>query len=342
MTLRFWTSKSNVLEGEVCSIRLRLSPNSSHVAQENVHVFHELRESIVAKIRSTVLDTLGSEFEISDLALLEKDSEILLRITANHHRVRSYDSFNRALKLLVANLKGSLEWLLDSHFGYSTVKGQWYPGSSLVRLQLGASNSKGSGLARLQQPLSVLLIGTILGSVLIPVLNDTANRRRLRHEERIKIALMIIEQSHETDRRLYNLMNYLVLFRKDHNDASEPQPSLKKEQYNARKAFNEMYLSYTAQAWWWHWNVKSESSLSAVATAEESTRVGQLATEYSDALEQCNQAVSKLWSPFLKDRFEPRNPQNDVLISQAREDLTKARKRRNEIAIEMARIFASH
>src|SRR5258708_25616584 len=123
-------------------------------------------------------------------------------------------------------------------------------------------------------------------------------------------------------------MSYLVLFRKDHNDASEPRPSLKKEQYSARKAFNEMYLSYTAQAWWWHWNVKSESSLSAVATAEESTRVGQLATEYSDALEQCNQAVSKLWSPFLKDRFEPRNPQNDVLISQAREDLTKARKRR--------------
>jgi hypothetical protein len=184
-------------------------------------------------------------------------------------------------------------------------------------------------------------MGTLLGSILIPYLNDISNRSKLRHEERVKVALMIVEQSHETDRRLFNLMDYLVLFRKDHNDPAAHQAYLRKEQYNARKIFNEMYLSFNAQAWWWHWNVKSESSLSAIATPEESKRIGELAREYSDALLECTQALTKLWDPFLKNAYSPADPQNDALISQASEGLTKARTRRNKIALQMAQVLAS-
>ncbi len=335
-------TKNRVLRGDVCSIRLWLSAAPGQTLEGSARLFRDLREGIAAKIRDAVLKSLGPEFEIAELLFPEQSSDVLLRISATDYVVQDYDSFIKALKLLVASLRASLEWLFDGRVGHCIVRGQWHAGSSLVRLQLGMPDSRRSVAAGLQQPLSVLLIGTLLGSVLFPFLNDRSNRNKLQHEERIKIAMMIVEQSHETDRRLSNLMNYLVLFRKDHNDGSEHESSLKKEQYNARKVFNEMYLSYAAQAWWWHWNVKSESSLSALATPEESKRVGQLATEYSQALEQGSQAVATLWDPFLKRRYNPANPENDVLITKAIESLTNARKRRNEVAVEMARVFASH
>jgi hypothetical protein len=150
-----------------------------------------------------------------------------------------------------------------------------------------------------------------------------------------------LEQSHETDRRLSNLIDYLVLFRKDHDAPSKEAGYFDKEQYSARKTFNDMYLSFNSQAWWWHWNVKSESSLSALATHEESKQVSQLARQYSDALNECVGAVTSLWDPFLKRPYDPSNAQYNVLIKKASDDLTKARQKKDAIALEMARIFAS-
>ncbi len=333
--------KHNVLRGEVCSVRLRIVGKFNNSVVSTTDASSELRDAIAGIIRDSVRGSLGPDFEVADFALLCQNSEVVFRINTGSYVVQSYDSFVKGLKLFVAQVRNSLELLLQTRFEHAVVKSRWCVGPPLVRLQLEGSDTKASVLKSLQQPLSVLLLGTILGSALIPYLNERSNRNKLRHEERIKIAFSIVEQSHETDRRLSNLMNYLVLFRKDHNNRSEPESALKKEQRDALKTFNEMYMSYTGQAWWWHWTVKSEASLSALATPSESKRVAELARDYSDALGQCTDAVSRLWDPFLKNRYDPGDPQNDVLITQASESLTRARKRRNEVAVEMARIFAS-
>jgi len=294
------------------------------------------------ELARSVRESLGYEFEISDLRYSDNEAEILARISSHGYLVNSYDAFANVLDLLVSQLRSSASWVLGGAHCAVSISGKWFPEPTLVRLKLESSVKKGSRfLNGLQQPLGVLLLGTLLGSILVPLLNDISNRNKLRHEERVKVAIMIVEQSHETDRRLFNLMDYLVLFRKDHNDPRDRQAFLKKEQYNARKTFNEMYLSFQAQAWWWHWNVKSESSLSAIATPEESRKIGELAREYSDALSDCTQALTQLWDPFLKNAYKPDDPQNDALISRASERLNVARTTRNKIALQMAQVLAS-
>jgi hypothetical protein len=197
-----------------------------------------------------------------------------------------------------------------------------------VRLQCSNVDEGKSVLELSQQPISLLLMGTLLGSLLIPYSNDRSNRHKLKHEERVKVAILIIEQSHETDRRLSNLIDFLVLFRKDHNAFSKVPGYFEKEQYNGRKSFNDMYLSFNSQAWWWHWNVKSESSLSALATPDESKRMSELARQYSEALGECVGAVTSLWDPLLKNHYNPSNHRYDELIKKASEDLTKSRKKK--------------
>jgi hypothetical protein len=323
--------------GDVCTIRLLLLC----VSDQGPTGESSVRNIIETAVREHVSASLEPVFTIKEILFARERGEILLTITAARFRLSSYDTLAKTFDLLVSHLKTSLSWTLERR-GVGTISSaQWCAEPPLIRSQLQSSDLRKSFLEALQNPLALLLIGTILGSVLIPKLNDISNRNKLRHEERIKLALMIVEQSHETDRRLSSLMDYLVLFRKDHTDGSETKSQLKKEQWDARKSFNEMYISFNSQAWWWHWNVKSESSLSALATPEETQTIAKLDREYSDSLLQCTDAVTQLWDPFLKNQYDPKNPENDRVIATAHDSLAKARTRRNQVALEMARVFAS-
>src|SRR5689334_22531645 len=116
-------------------------------------------------------------------------------------------------------------------------------------------------------------MATLFGSILIPYFNDVANHRKLRHEERVKIAISILDQTQETDRRMDSMMQYFVLFRKDHKDPRATKDELKEEQRVARKDFNNKFFLYNEQAWWWPWNVWHKGSLAALATPAESQQI---------------------------------------------------------------------
>lgn len=328
------------LDEPVCTVRIKLQARTGSPPEQAASLLAGSQEKLKTLLHDGVVNSLGSGFQVADVQVLDQTAEIFIRVVSCGSITIAYTTLSGALDLLVSHIRSLVAREVVGQFPV-TVSVRWSPEPALVRMKLKEPNEKGTISKIVQQPLGVLLIGTLLGSLLIPQLNDISNRRKLRHEERVKVALMIIEQSHETDRRLYNLMDYLVLFRKDHDDPAMSAAFLKEEQRTARKTFNDMYLAFNAQAWWWHWNVKSESSLSAIATTAESKEIGELAQQYSEALGECTKAVSTLWAPFLKKPFKPDNPENDALIDAARENLTKARTRRNQLAIQMAKVFAS-
>lgn len=330
------------IEGNVCTIQLRIvSAREGGIDPTPATISDEVRVDLEPKLRKSVFDSLGPDFEVRQLAFSSHAAEVLMMIATTHAAACSYERLAKTLASLTEHLRSLLTWTFAERMGRVAVTGHWLPEPPLIRLQFETSDTTTRPLQWLQQPLGLLLVGTLFGSLLIPYLNDVSNRNRLRHEERIKIALKIVDQNHETDRRMANLADYLVLFRKDHANRSASKADLKKEQHDARKAFNEMYLSFNAQAWWWHWSVKSESSLSALATPAEAQKIALLARQYSDALLEGTAEIGKLWDRFLKDSYDPADPQNDVLIKEATENLAKARKHRSEVALQMARVFAT-
>lgn len=339
---KWFQRKKAVLKGDVCTIRLKSLGYGDLKSEQIQGHLQEISIAIEAYLTKSLLESLGPDFKINKIHFLGGHTEVLILIGTQHYEITSYKKFVESLKMLVVNFRSAYRWALAEKTQLpQSIVGYWSPEPPLIHLRLDVPLTGDPFLKRMQQPLSLLILGTVLGSVIVPYLNDLSNRKKVRHEERVKMALSIVEQSHETDRRLYNLMEYLVLFRKDHKDSSASGVSLKKEQYSARKAFDEMYLSFNAQAWWWHWNVKSESRLSAIATQQEAETISRLAREYSDALQQSTAAISKAWDRFLKQPFDPADPQNDALIKDVQQELTATRNRRNDIALEMAQVFAS-
>jgi hypothetical protein len=330
------------IEGNVCTIQLRIvSWRDGGVDPSPATISDEIRADLEPKLRKSVSDSLGPDFEVRQLTFSIHAAEVLMMVATTHAAACSYERLEKTLASLTEQLRSLLTWTLAGRIGKAAVTGHWLPEPPLIRLQFETSDTKTRPLQWLQQPLSVLLLGTLFGSLLIPYLNDLSNRNRLRHEERIKIALKIVEETRETDRRMSSLAEYLVLFRKDHPNRPASKENLKKEQQDARKAFNDMYLAFNTQAWWWFWSVKSESSLSALATPAEAQKIALLARQYSDALLEGTAEIGRLWDRFLKDSYDPADPQNDVLIKEATENLAKARKHRSEVALQMARVFAT-
>lgn len=341
MTITSWfRRKKVVLRGNVCTIRLQvLSSDAEGAGQVTDLLPSDLLGTIEPALSKSIPDSLGPDFRISDIAFHKSGAEILVKIWTDCTEIDTYEQFSTGIGLLVSHLQSLLAWLLGSYAGPIVILGQWSPEPPLIHLRLQTQEPRNEFLKQLQQPLSLLVLGTVLGSLLVPYLNDVSNRRKVRHEERIKMALSIVEQNQETDQRLFNLMEYLVLFRKDHNDPLETRADLKLQQIAAKKAFNEMYLSFNGQAWWWYWSIRSKSSLSALATKEESQKIGQFAQEYGAALSECTDPIAKVWDRLLKHPYKPRDPENDRLITQAREALKKARTRRDQAAIQMAQLL---
>lgn len=330
-----------VLRGNVCTIRIQLiRVNDEHHDHRTESLPSDFLEIAEPEIRRSIPESLGPEFKMSDIAFDKNGVDLLIRIGTDYCEISSYEQLTRSIKMLVSHLRALLAWLLGSHASHIMIRGRWFPEPPLILLRPQAEEKQNALLKQLQQPLSLLILGTLLGSLLVPHLNDLSNRRKVRHEERIKMALSIVEQNEETDRRLFNLMEYLVLFRKDHNDPSETRAELKLQQTAAKKAFNEMYLSFNGQAWWWYWGIRSESNLSALATKAESEKIGQLAQVYGSSLSECTDPIAKVWDRFLKHPYNPTDPENDHLMGQAREALQKARTQRNETAIQMAQLLA--
>lgn len=339
----FHIAKRAILEGTVCTITLRIP--SSQNAPEFTSLSTALRElhSVLnAELRKSVVDSLGPTFGIGELIFRDATAEILIVIQTTAYKLHNYRAFAGILRSLVLHLCNVLTLHVGEQSGQLRVEGKWFPAPPLIRLRLDKESRNKSLFQRLQQPLSVLVIATIFGSLLIPYFNDIENRRKLRHEERVKIAISILDQSQETDKRMDSMMEYIVLFRKDHNDPAATKRELKEEQRIARKDFNKLFFAFNEQAWWWPWNVWHKGNLAALATPAESQQILGLAHDYLDALNDGSKAFPILWDPFLKDAYTPDDPKNDKLIDQAQRTMEKGRVRRNDIALKMAKIFAAH
>jgi hypothetical protein len=335
--------KGAVLEGTVCTITMRIVPtlNEQDVTSLST-VLEKLHPILDSELRRSVTDSLGLTFSIRELIFRDATAEIFIAIHTTPYKLHSYPTFTGALRSLVLHLCNILNLHVGEQSEQLRVEGEWAPAPPLIRLRLDKLSQHDSLLYRLQQPLSVLVLATLFGSILIPYFNDTENRRKLRHEERVKIAISILDQSQETDRRMDSMMQYLTLFRKDHKDPRSTKDELKEGQRIARNDFNKLFFLYNEQAWWWPWNVWHKGSLAALATPDESQQILGMVQEYLNALNEGSQAFPVLWDPFLKDAYRPDDPKNDQLIEQAKRTMEKGRVRRNDIALNMAKIFAAH
>lgn len=336
--------KHAMLQGTVCNVALRIlpKPNTTDTTRllPPLEKLEELRATLEHEFREGLIGVLGPTFRIHNFIFREATVEILLVIQTTRYIVRDYRALTHALRKLVLYFCDLLIWHLDEQAGRFQAVGKWVAAPSMIRVQLNKSSRGKSILNRLQQPLSLLLIATLLGSVLIPYFNDASNRSKLRHEERVKLAISILDQTKETDVRMDDMIRHFALFRQEHRDPRTKQEDLKTDQRAELKAFKELFYSYSSQAWWWPWNVWHKANLAALATPSESQKLANIREEYLKALTEGSQSFGILWERLLEKPYRPDDSEIDQLLSSVEKEVRNGRERHDQLALKMAQIFA--
>jgi len=337
----FALRKPTVLEGAVCTVTLRMlpTPGTADIAPLSA-ALKSVEAKLEADFREAVVTALGPTFSIHAFNFREPTGEILIAIQSTPHVVHDYRALTRALRKLVSCFRDLLSWRLAEQSTRFRVSGKWIAAPAMIRVQLDKSTQSKSFSDRLQQPLTLLLIATLLGSVLIPYFNNLSNRAKLRQEERVKLAISILDQTKETDVRMDDMMRHFVLFRKEHHDTHATPEQLKSDQLAEMKVMKDSFYAYSSQAFWWPWNVWHKANLSALATPEESQKFGIIRDDYLKTLDQSSQSLGTLWKRLLEDPYKPDDHEIDQLIDRVQAEILKCRTLHDDQALKMAQIFA--
>jgi hypothetical protein len=194
----------------------------------------------------------------------------------------------------------------------------------------------------LRHPLTVLLLGTALSSLLIPYFSGRIDNEKLIREARLKKAMEIIGDNTETERNLNKLLTTLEVFHKDNSGPAARLTDYKKEQKELRRIMIERYLEFDKQAWWWYSQINVEAKILDIASPQELERLHQISNEYGENLKTSTAAVDDLWNAFLRETYKPSDPRNAELMKQTRSKLDGLSQKRSTLVMESAQIFAAH
>lgn len=189
-------------------------------------------------------------------------------------------------------------------------------------------------------PLTILVIGTVLSVVLIPHYSSRIDHQKLIDEARLKKATEILSDNADTERNLNRLFTTLGIFDKDSRGPAARFFSLERAQKELRTVMVERYLESDRQAWWWPSQIHVEAKILEIASQEELNRLNQISKQYNDNLKASTAAIDTLWKAFLREKYNPTDPQNEELLEQTNANLNLFNQERSKLCMEAAQILA--
>lgn len=142
----------------------------------------------------------------------------------------------------------------------------------------------------------VLIAGTILGSILIPMLQTNADREQLRREQRLRLAIDMLEHNSTVNAELNILQSALESYVKDvvGNVDSSEATALRRE---LQERLHQHYDRFNLDAWWWADDIRSQAVTLGLVTELERSRMETAAEHYRRNLNAATTALEQagLW-----------------------------------------------
>lgn len=156
----------------------------------------------------------------------------------------------------------------------------------------------------LSHPLLLLIIGSLLGSFLIPYVSSLTGRKQLLQEARLKKALEILHNNSQVNSQLNVLRSRLGIFHQD-NIRLKPSPAeLKQRQDRLAEDVNARYLEFDKVAWWWHKDLYQEAIILEIAPPDGSRKLGDDLAAYGDNVTKSVGALGEFWHACISKDYE--------------------------------------
>jgi hypothetical protein len=180
----------------------------------------------------------------------------------------------------------------------------------------------------LKHPLFLLVVGSVIGSFLIPWISQKNDRNRVLREARLKKQVEIVNNNTETISQLNSLVTRLGIFHKD-NIRLKPSPAkLEDLQDKLADDMNRRYGEFEKAGWWWYRSLGEEAVILQIVPRGGSDKLRNDVNAYADNITQTVAAFNDFWHKCLSKEYDFEENGNVTQIQH------KMNERLNQLATE--------
>jgi hypothetical protein len=182
-------------------------------------------------------------------------------------------------------------------------------------------NSNGSrGLwSVLGHPLFLLIIGSVIGSLLIPWVGDKITKNKVIQDARLRKAVEIVDNNTKTVSQLNSMITRLSSFH-DNNIRRQPTPEkLKELQEKLTEDMDNRWSEFERTGWWWYQDLNDEAVILHIIPAAGSGVLQQHVNAYHNNILATSNAMKLLWRPCTAADYDYKNGK----VEKARDEMNQ-------------------
>ena len=156
----------------------------------------------------------------------------------------------------------------------------------------------------LRHPLFLLIVGSIIGSFLIPWISQRSDKSRVLREARLKKAVVIVGNNTRSLAQLNSLVTRLGIFHKD-NIRLKPSPAkLSALQEKLAEDMDKQYAEFEKTGWWWYRSLNDEAVILEIVPRTGSDKLRHDIDNYAENMTQTVASFGDLWHKCLSKEYD--------------------------------------
>jgi len=171
----------------------------------------------------------------------------------------------------------------------------------------------------LKHPLLLLIVGSIIGSILIPRISEQASRTKVLQDARLRKAVEIVDNNTVTISQLNALRTRLAMFHGDNVRLKPPPARLKELQDKLAQDMNDRYLEFEKTGWWWYRALNEQAVILEIVPPAGSDKLRSHVNAYHDNIGQTVNVLQEMWHACVDAGYD----YQDARFTQIQEKMNK-------------------
>jgi len=199
--------------------------------------------------------------------------------------------------------------------------------------------SSNSPLGVLRHPLFLLVIGSVIGSFLIPWIGEKINRKKTLQEARLRKAIEIVENNTKTVSQLNAMVTRLSSFH-DNNIKIKPSPEKVRElQQKLVADLDDRWSEFDKTAWWWPEDLNTEATILGTIPVTGKDVLRQHISAYKTNILESSNAMKQLKSPCISADYSYSDSKVNQIRDQVNKKLSDLFDQRNKLVNDLVNDF---
>ena len=193
----------------------------------------------------------------------------------------------------------------------------------------------------LRHPLVVLLVGSLVGSIVIPYINARSTETRLFQEARLRKATEIMNHSREFSSEMNSLMTAIGSYHFDNIRMRIRPAEYKQTQKEFNKKMNDRYIEFDKKAWWWYGSLLQEAAILKLASQDDLRKIDEDIKKYAANVNEHTGVMGELWHAVVSPDYDPHDEKIARFIEVANKKVAELSEDRRIIIEHIIQVITS-